>query len=188
MSKLKINDMIEKLNMEELSDDGNEQQPSETEEEYEELPKNPPKLVRQNATQHEEKEESEEEESEEDEESEVELEVKKPKKIKSKLQLKNYKKNKKLLSNTSKIISKLLRDFKLDIRKYLKSYNGMELYDDDIDDIIEEHNLVKRDVLENLFNLEQELQQEGVELPQNIYNKIDKCFDETKKRVEKFLG
>ncbi len=81
-------------------------------------------------------------------ESESDIEPEKLKKVKKPSQLKKYQKDKTVIKQSLLEIKSLIRTFKQDILKLCKTYKGVELYDDDIEDIIESHNHYKTTLLQ----------------------------------------
>jgi len=134
-------------------------------------------------------EQEEQGESDESEESESEPEVKqeKPKKVKKPSQLKKYQQDKEVIKMSIVQIKNLIREFKQNILKLVKTYKNEELFEDDYEDIIEHHNHYKTQLLQQLYHLEEDLNSQEVRLPKAIYTQLDKAFDTCKARVGKLL-
>ena len=201
MSKLSINEMLEKLHeneVVELTEDEEEQEQENQEEEQEnqEDKYNIEKYF--NDIEEEDNEKVYEEpkpnlkllsalESETDDEEEN-INIEKPKRIKNKSQFKKYKNDKKVIQDIIKLVKKLMREYKLNIRKYLKSYSNMELEEEDKEDIIDEHNLLKQNFLNDIYTLEDQATQNDVNIPTDLYKMVEKMFDTEKNRVIKVIS
>ena len=123
----------------------------------------------------------------EDESSEEEIKQEKPKKVKKPSQLKKYQQDKEVIKSSLVQIKNLIREFKQNILKLVKTYKNEELFEDDYEDIIEHHNHYKTQLLQNLYHLEDDLNSNDVKLPKSIYTSLDKAFDTCKARVNKLL-
>jgi len=132
-------------------------------------------------------EEEEEEVKESESESESDIEPEKLKKVKMPSQLKKYQKDKTVIKQSLIEIKSLVRLFKQDILKLCKTYKGVELYDDDMEDIVESHNHIKTTLLQRLYHIEESLNEEEVKLPKAVYTSLDKAFETSKIRVGKLL-
>jgi hypothetical protein len=208
MSKMNITEMLNKLHeneVVELSEDDNENEEQEKEQEQE-----------QEKEQEEEQEQEQEQEydvdkyfndieekeqqtttkktkllkmldSETDEED-THINIEKPKKIKSKSQFKKYKNDKKVIQEVIKLVKKLMREFKFNVRKYLKLYNNTDLDDEDKEDMIDEHNSLKQQFLNEIYTLEDQSEQNDIKLPEELYKMIDKMFETEKMRIIKVIN
>jgi len=208
MSKMNITEMLNKLHeneVVELSEDDNENEEQEQEQEQEEQEEE------QEQEQEQEQEEYdvekyfndiEEEEQQtttkktkllkmldsETDEEDTHINIEKPKKIKSKSQFKKYKNDKKVIQEVIKLVKKLMREFKFNVRKYLKLYNNTDLDDEDKEDMIDEHNSLKQQFLNEIYTLEDQSEQNDIKLPEELYKMIDKMFETEKMRIIKVIN
>ena len=143
------------------------------------------KIIVESESEHE--EEHEEVKESESDESESDIEPEKLKKVKKPSQLKKYQKDKTVIKQSLLDIKSLVRLFKQDILKLCKTYKGVELYDDDMEDIVESHNHIKTTLLQRLYHIEEELNEDDVKLPKAVYTSLDKAFETSKARVNKLL-
>jgi hypothetical protein len=211
MSKMNITEMLNKLHeneVVELSEDDNENEEQEKEQEQEQEQEEQEKEQEQEQEQEEydvEKyfndieEEKEQQmttkktkllkmlDSETDEED-THINIEKPKKIKSKSQFKKYKNDKKVIQEVIKLVKKLMREFKFNVRKYLKLYNNTDLDDEDKEDMIDEHNSLKQQFLNEIYTLEDQSEQNDIKLPEELYKMIDKMFETEKMRIIKVIN
>ena len=162
--------------------------------EYSKKPKPKPKpkkrkkkIIIEESEEEYEKEEVKEPSTEEESSSEEEIKPEKLKKVKKPSQLKKYQKDKEVIKTSLVQVKSLIREFKQNILKLVKTYKGEELYPEDCEDIIESHNYYKTQLLQQLYHLEEALNEEEVKLPKSVYTSLDKAFETCKNRVGKLL-
>ena len=145
------------------------------------------KIIVESESEHEEEHEEVKESESDESESDIDIPLEKLKKIKKPSQLKKYQKDKTVIKQSLLEIKSLIRTFKQDILKLCKTYKGVELYDDDMEDIIESHNYYKTQLLQQLYHIEESLNENDVKLPKAVYTSLDKAFETSKARVNKLL-